>query len=135
MCLKLSMANTGRSFVCLPMWCSGCANWIPSAVKNVTDSKPTKHHSAKRTLHIKLICYFKCHLLTFLLVKVFLNNFGEPTGRFGILRFVEQNQKRNSLFCELLKHAKHFTLACAHTCSDSDSNVSIIVKLYGEHIK
>ena len=32
MCLKLSMASTGRSCLLLPRWCRGCAKVTPFAV-------------------------------------------------------------------------------------------------------
>ena len=36
MCLKLSMASTGRSLLDFPRWYSGCENFKPSAVKKLT---------------------------------------------------------------------------------------------------
>ncbi|KYN12932.1 hypothetical protein ALC57_14997 [Trachymyrmex cornetzi] len=32
MCLKLSIAINGKSAVLFPKWCSGCANFRPSAI-------------------------------------------------------------------------------------------------------
>ncbi|KYN39874.1 hypothetical protein ALC56_05642 [Trachymyrmex septentrionalis] len=36
MCLKLSIAINGKSAVLFPKWCSGCANFRPSAIDWIT---------------------------------------------------------------------------------------------------
>ena len=43
MCLKLSITSSGKSSVVLPMWCSGCVNFRPSAVSSVTTSTQTHY--------------------------------------------------------------------------------------------
>jgi len=48
MCLKLSMANSGRSATVLPMWWSGCVNLTPSAVSAVT----TPSHKASNITYV-----------------------------------------------------------------------------------
>ena len=67
-CLKESMARTGRSFVDLPRWLSGWANLKPSAWRKLTVSRRSWHCSN-----------------TF---------FSEKFNTFSILGIVEQNNKR-----------------------------------------
>ena len=41
-CLKLSIANSGRSAGVFPRWCNGCVNFVPSAVRKFM--LPTKEN-------------------------------------------------------------------------------------------
>ena len=46
-CLKLSMASTGRSFTVLPKWWSGWVNFEPSAVRKLTLSENTNKNTCQ----------------------------------------------------------------------------------------
>lgn len=95
MCLKLSMAINGKSCSLLPKWCSGCANFLPSAVKKLIDSKNRNTQQFWTTLFL--------NALTFLWQKFVFNNIVIFFYIFRIIRSMEKNQERQTFFSKLLR--------------------------------
>ena len=86
MCLKLSIANNGRSLIDLPRCCNGWRNWAPSACKQFTPAKQNeKQWEFKRE-----------NEFTSFILKLFGHFSFEKCDRLVIIGFVKQNQKRQT---------------------------------------